>query len=259
MRIALSVEYDGTDFFGWQMQRENRSVQELLSGAVAAVADHPITVFGSGRTDTGVHASQQIAHFDTESIRGPRQWLLGINSNLPSDIAVRWVGPVESDFDARRSALWRRYRYLIFQHPLRSALMRRRTWWVREPLDCAAMTAAAATWIGENDFSAFRAAGCQSNSPMRHLIAVKVDKDGPLISIEFKANAFLQHMVRNLVGVLAEIGSGKAKPGWAAEVLASRDRTRAGVAAPPQGLNLIAVGYPEAYGIPTSDDSTSHL
>jgi tRNA pseudouridine38-40 synthase len=259
MRIALSVEYDGTDFVGWQTQRENRSVQEQLSGAVAVVADHPVTIFGSGRTDAGVHASQQIAHFDTESIRDPRQWLLGINSNLPPDIAVRWVGSVESNFDARRSALWRRYRYLIFQHSLRSALMRRRSWWIREPLDCAAMTAAAAAWIGENNFSAFRAAGCQSITPMRHLIAVRVSKDGPVMSIEFKANAFLQHMVRNFVGVLAKIGSGKEEPSWAADVLASRDRTQAGVAAPPQGLSLIEVAYPTRYGIPKSVDASLPL
>ena len=137
--------------------------------------------------------------------------------------------------------------------------MRRRTWWIREPLDCAAMTAAAAAWIGENDFSAFRAAGCQSKTPMRRLIAVRVSKDGPLVSIEFKANAFLQHMVRNFVGVLAEVGSGRAQAGWAAEVLASRDRTQAGVAAPPQGLSLIEVAYPEAYGIPKPDDQTMSL
>ena len=135
MRIALGLEYDGTDFVGWQSQRDSRSVQEQLARAISAVADHPVLVSGSGRTDAGVHAAQQIAHFDTQAQRESRQWLLGINSNLPDDIAVQWVSAVESDFDARRSALWRRYRYLIQQSHVRSALSRRQTWWLREPLD----------------------------------------------------------------------------------------------------------------------------
>jgi tRNA pseudouridine38-40 synthase len=254
VRIALGLEYDGTDFVGWQTQRDSRSIQQHLTEAIAAVADHPLTVSGSGRTDAGVHAAQQVAHFDTHALRAPRQWLLGINSNLPPDIAVQWVQEVEADFDARRSALWRRYRYLIRQHPVRSALCRRRTWWFRESLDCGAMTAAASAWLGENDFSAFRAAGCQSSTPMRRLLSVGIQTDGSIIAFEFKANAFLQHMVRNFVGVLVGVGSGKEVPRWAAEVLAGRDRTLGGIAAPPQGLTLMEVAYPERFNIPSVPD-----
>ena len=256
MHIALGLEYDGTDFVGWQSQRDSRSVQELLSLAIAEVADHPISVSGSGRTDAGVHAAAQIAHFDTEARRDPRQWLLGINANLPADIAVQWVKEVNPDFDARRSALWRRYRYLVQQRGSRSALSRRRTWWLRDSLDCGAMTAAAAAWLGENDFSAFRAAGCQSSSPMRRLISVGIQRRESLIALEFTANAFLQHMVRNLVGVLVAIGTGKAAQSWAAEVLASRDRTQGGVTAPSQGLMLMEVAYPEHFDLPAFPDDS---
>ena len=250
MRIALGLEYDGTDFVGWQSQLDSRSVQELLSLAIAEVADHPVSVSGSGRTDAGVHAAQQIAHFDTEARREPRQWLLGINANLPADIAVQWVKEVQPDFDARRSALWRRYRYLLQQLSSRSALSRRRTWWLRDSLDCGAMTAAAAAWLGENDFSAFRAAGCQSSTPMRRLLSIGIQRHDSLIALEFTANAFLQHMVRNFVGVLVKIGTGQASRSWAAEVLASRDRTQGGVAAPSQGLTLMEVAYPEHFNLP---------
>ena len=252
VRIALGLEYDGTDFVGWQSQRDSRSVQESLAVAIAAVADHPVLVSGSGRTDAGVHAAQQIAHFDTEAQREPRQWLLGINSNLPADIAVQWVTRVEPDFDARRSALRRRYCYRIQQRSVRSALSRRRTWWLRDSLDCAAMTAAASSWLGENDFSAFRAAGCQSSTPMRRLMAVGIRQRESMLELEFTANAFLQHMVRNLVGVLVEVGTGKEAPSWAAEVLAGRDRTLGGIAAPPHGLTLMEVIYPERFGLPTA-------
>ncbi len=259
MRIALGLEYDGTDFVGWQAQRDERSVQQTLSEAISVVADHRVTVAGSGRTDAGVHALQQVAHFDTESQREERQWLLGINSNLSADIAVQWVRLVDGSFDARRSALWRRYRYLIMQRSVRSALMHRRTWWLRENLDCGAMSAAATNWLGENDFSAFRAAGCQSSTPMRRLMVVGIHELDSLISFEFTANAFLQHMVRNIVGVLVKIGTGAAPPAWGADVLSGRDRTRGGVAAPPQGLTLMEVGYPARFEIPLPQDAWSGL
>ena len=254
MRIALGLEYDGTDFVGWQKQRDGRSVQELLGLAIASVADHPIIVAGSGRTDAGVHALQQVAHFDSDADRDDRQWLLGINSNLPPDIAVQWVRRVDDGFDARRSAVWRRYRYLVLQRQVRSALVNRRTWWIRESLDCSAMTAAAVFWLGENDFSAFRAAGCQSSTPMRRLMDVSIAPRDGIIALEFRANAFLQHMVRNFVGVLVKIGSGAKPPDWAGQVLASLDRTQGGVAAPPQGLTLMEVGYPENLGLPVPVD-----
>jgi tRNA pseudouridine38-40 synthase len=254
-RIALGLEYDGTDFVGWQIQPSGRSVEGVLAAAVSSVANETVIVHGSGRTDAGVHAAHQVAHFDSSAPRTERQWLLGINSNLPPDVAIRWVREVPREFDARRSAVKRRYRYSIQRQPSRPALARNRVWWLREQLDCAAMTAAALHWLGEHDFSAFRAAGCQAKSPMRRLLAVQIASgargDGELVTLEFTANAFLQHMVRNLVGVLVAIGHGDAPPEAAARILASRDRTAAGVAAPPGGLALVQVSYPERYGLPT--------
>jgi tRNA pseudouridine38-40 synthase len=256
-RIAICVEYDGTEFVGWQIQQHGRTVEGALAQAVSAVADEDVVVHGSGRTDAGVHALAQVAHFEASAMRTERQWLLGINSKLPPDVAVRWVRDVPSEFDARRSALQRRYRYSILQQAARPALARNRVWWVREPLDCAAMTAAALHWLGEHDFSSFRAAGCQSKSPMRRLTTVRVARearaDGVLIALEFSANAFLQHMVRNLVGLLAAIGRGELPPEAAADVLAMRDRTAAGVAAPPGGLALVEVLYPAHYALPRSE------
>ena len=258
-RIALGLEYDGTDFVGWQIQRIGRSVEAALAAAVQAVANEPVTVHGAGRTDAGVHAAQQVAHFDTSAARTERQWLLGINSNLPPDVAVRWVREVPATFDARRSALRRRYRYSVLQQPTRPALARARVWWIREPLDAAAMTAASLHWLGEHDFSAFRAAGCQAKSPLRRLTAVRIARaaraEGVLWQLDFTANAFLQHMVRNLVGALVEIGRGDLQPAAAGEMLASRDRTQAAVAAPPTGLTLLEVLYPEHYQLPSMGDA----
>lgn len=252
-RIALGVEYDGTDFIGWQLQREGRSVQAALEAAVGSVADAPVTIHAAGRTDAGVHAAQQVVHFDTEAARSPRQWVLGINANLPDDVAVRWAREVDDGFDARRSAVWRRYRYRILQQATRSALERRRSWWIRETLDVAAMTTAAVAWLGENDFSAFRAAGCQSKTPMRRLIALEFAHEGPVLAIDFKANAFLQHMVRNLVGALVEIGRGAQPPSWARALMSGRDRTLGGVTAPPQGLTLVEVAYPAEFALPADE------
>lgn len=252
-RVALGLEYDGTDFVGWQEQRNGRSVQARLAAAVTEVANEPIAVHGAGRTDAGVHAGGQVVHFDTSAQRTPRQWVLGVNSNLPDDIAVHWAREVAGDFDARRSAIWRLYRYRVLQQETRSALARRRSWWVREALDHAAMATASVAWLGENDFSAFRAAGCQSSSPMRRLLAVGVRVKGRVLELEFRANAFLHHMVRNLVGVLVDIGRGNAPVEWAAELMRSGDRKLGGVTAPPQGLTLVHVHYPERYGLPDGD------
>jgi tRNA pseudouridine38-40 synthase len=258
-RIALGLEYDGTDFVGWQIQRAGRSVEAALAAAVQAVANEATPVHGAGRTDAGVHAAQQVAHFDTNAERSERQWLLGINSNLPPDVAVRWVREVPSTFDARRSALRRRYRYSVLEQPTRPALARSRVWWIREPLDAAAMTAASLHWLGEHDFSAFRAAGCQAKTPMRRLLAVRIARaaraGGVLWQLDFTANAFLQHMVRNLVGALVEIGRGDLQPAAAGAMLASRDRTQAAVAAPPGGLALLEVLYPEHYRLPSVGDA----
>ena len=194
-RIAVGLEYDGTDFVGWQAQRTGRTIQGAVEAAVSEVADQRIGVTGAGRTDAGVHADLQVAHFDTDARRTPRQWLLGINSNLPQDVVVNWVQPVENGFNARRSATARRYRYRILERATRSALLRHRSWWRRETLDCAAMTSAATGLLGERDFSAYRAAGCQSRTPVRRLTSVRVYRADELLYLEFVANAFLQHMV----------------------------------------------------------------
>jgi tRNA pseudouridine38-40 synthase len=253
-RIALGLEYDGTEFIGWQTQRAGRSVQSVLAEAVSRVANERVAVRACGRTDAGVHASYQVVDFDTAASRRGRQWVLGINSNLPADVAVHWAKQVPDEFDARRSALARRYRYLFQVCPVRPVLLRRRAWWMREPLDCAAMLEAGVHWLGERDFSAFRAAGCQSSTAMRRMISVGVRRRGRLVGVEFTANAFLLHMVRNMAGVLAEIGRGKAEPIWAAEVLAGRDRRRAGVTAPPWGLTLADIEYPQRFELPAATD-----
>jgi len=252
-RIALGIEYDGSEFFGWQAQRGQRSVQAELAAAVAKVADERVVVHGAGRTDTGVHALQQVVHFSTSAARSPRQWVLGVNANLPGDVRVQWATPVAEDFDARRSALFRRYRYLLLEANVDSPLLRRRVWRVRDPLHVPSMSAAAVAWLGENDFSSFRAAGCQSRTPMRRLIAVSVARRGRLVAIEFTANAFLHHMVRNFVGALVAIGTGRASVAWAGELLAARDRRLGAQTAPAQGLTLIDVGYPERYAIPPAE------
>jgi tRNA pseudouridine38-40 synthase len=257
-RIALGLEYDGTDFIGWQIQPTGRSVEGALKAAVGFVAGEPTVVRGAGRTDAGVHALQQVAHFDTAAVRTPRQWMLGINSNLPPDIAIRWVQEVPDTFDARRSAVSRRYRYTILQQAPRSAILRKRAWWLRQPLDCAAMTAAAASWLGEHDFSSFRGTGCQARSPMRRVTAITIAQQtlthATVLTLEFTANAFLLHMVRNFVGTLVAIGSGELAPADAATILERRDRGAAGVTAPPEGLALVEVLYPAQFGLTRYDD-----
>ncbi len=250
MRLALGIEYDGCAYNGWQRQRVGRGVQEVLEHCVAQVADHDVDVICAGRTDTGVHASGQVGHFDTESVRSMRGWLLGINSALPDDISVRWVQPVDDEFHARFSALSRSYRYRILNTLVRSALERDRCWWVYQPLDAAAMHRAGQHLLGEHDFSAFRAAGCQANTPNRELQSLSVERDGDWITLEVSGNAFLQHMVRNITGTLVAVGSGQQPEAWVGEVLASRDRKRAGITAPPQGLTLTRVDYPASFGLP---------
>lgn len=249
MRIAIGIEYDGTAYNGWQRQASGVGVQERLEEALSRVADHPVDAVCAGRTDTGVHAAGQVAHFDTSSQRSLRGWLLGVNSNLPDDISVSWACEVEDGFHARFSATSRSYEYRILNRLQRSALHRHCAWWVHEPLDAGRMQEAATALVGKHDFSAFRAAGCQARTAIREITALEVVRDGDWLTIAVTANAFLQHMVRNIVGTLAAIGRGDERPGWAAEVLESRDRTRAGMAAPPHGLTLVAVTYAPEFGI----------
>jgi len=250
MRIALGIEYDGTAYNGWQRQKIGRGVQELVENALSKVADHPVTVVCSGRTDTGVHASGQVIHFDTAAERSEQSWTLGTNSQLPEDINVSWARSVCADFNARFRATSRTYRYLILNSRVRSSLFRHRVWCVHEPLQEREMQLAADYLLGEHDFSAFRAAGCQASTAIRTLSCLDVRRYGNWLAITVTANAFLQHMVRNITGTLVAVGKGERSPHWMREILAGQDRTVAGIAAPAQGLTLVQVIYPESFAIP---------
>lgn len=259
MRIALGVEYDGTSYNGWQRQKSGIGVQERLEEALSFVANEAIDVTCAGRTDTGVHASGQVVHFDTSVERSERSWVLGANSNLPPDINLTWARAVDDEFHARYTALSRSYRYHILNRLQRSALYRHRAWWVHQPLDAGRMHEAAQVLLGEHDFSAYRAAGCQSSTAIREITSIAVRRNDHWVTLEVTANAFLQHMVRNITGTLVAIGLGEAPVSWAGAVLESLDRTAGGVAAPPHGLTLVAVEYPAALGIPppADDDRTA--
>lgn len=254
MRIAMGIEYDGTDFCGWQVQAGGlRTVEGVLAQAVARVADHPVILRCAGRTDTGVHALGQVIHFDTQAYRPLRAWVLGCNVNLPADVNVCWARLVGEDFHARFSATARHYRYDILNCATRSALHRNRVVWSHWPLDECRMQEAALALVGTHDFSSYRALGCQAKNPVRTLQYVDIQRCGERISIKLGANAFLYHMVRNIVGVLMAIGRGDRPVAWAAEILELRDRTRGGVTAPPQGLYLSQVEYPAHFGLPQGD------
>ena len=250
MRIALGVEYDGSGFHGWQRQIGVRSVQACLEEAVSRVADHPVGIVCAGRTDTGVHATGQVVHFDSEAQRSERSWVLGTNVNLPPDVAVTWAQPVQDDFHARFSAQARQYHYEILNRAFRSAINRDRRVWEHRQLDVARMHQAAQTLLGEHDFSSYRALACQAKSPVRTVHELDVSRVGQCVTIRIRANAFLHHMVRNIAGVLIAIGCGERPLAWAGEVLELRDRTLGGVTAPPRGLYLTKVEYPERFGIP---------
>lgn len=257
MRWAMGVEYDGSAFCGWQMQGQGRTVQGCLTAAVAKVADHPVALHCAGRTDAGVHASGQVVHFDTDADRTERSWVLGTNVNLPDDVSVAWARPVADEFHARFSATGRHYRYEILNRPTRSSLERDRAVWSHRPLDERLMAEAASDLVGEHDFSSFRAIACQAKSPVRTVYYLDVDRQGQRISVRIGANAFLHHMVRNIAGVLIAIGEGRRPATWVRELLEVRDRTRGGVTAPPQGLYLVGVDYPEHFGIPPPGASGS--
>lgn len=250
MRLALGVEYDGSQFAGWEGQPGRRTVQETVEAALSRVADRPVRVVCAGRTDAGVHAWGQVVHFDAPAYRAERAWLLGGNANLPPDVSLTWARPVPEHFDARRSALRRHYRYLVYNHPLRPALLRDRVCWECRPLEVERMQAGGAFLLGEHDFSAFRAAACQARSPVRRVERLEVTRRGRLIAIDVVANAFLHHMVRNIAGVLMAIGLGKEPTQWARRVLEGRDRRLAGVTAEPQGLCLVGVEYPSRFQTP---------
>lgn len=251
MRIAIGIEYDGSLFKGWQRQRHAvDTVQAAVEQALARVAAHPVRVVCAGRTDSGVHAVGQVAHFDTEAVREPRNWVLGTNVNLPPTVSLSWAKRVDDDFHARFSAESRSYRYLILNRPTRSSLLAARATWVHKPLDADRMHQAGQALVGTHDFSSYRAMGCQAKSPVRTLHRLNVTRFGELIELRVHANAFLHHMIRNIAGVLIAVGRGERDLAWAAEVLALRDRTLGGVTAPPDGLYFERVWYPDSFAIP---------
>ena len=250
MRIALGVEYDGTDFSGWQRLSHRPTVQGALEKALSKVADAPIEVACAGRTDAGVHGRCQVVHFDTQAMRDMRGWALGACTNLPTSVAVLWAQPVADDFHARFSARSRRYCYRILNRPVRPALAARYVTWEREPLDAARMHEAAQVLLGEHDFSAFRAMACQAAHARRAVLRVSVRRDHEEVVMEIEANAFLHHMVRNIVGSLLPIGRGQQPVSWMAELLAGRNREVAGPTAPPTGLSFIGPRYEARWGLP---------
>lgn len=249
MRIALGVEYDGSQYHGWQAQTGLRTIQQAIESALSRIADEPVTVVCAGRTDTGVHATNQVIHFDCEKERTIRSWIHGANSFLPKDICVRWGRQMPEDFNARYSALSRRYRYVIYNASVRPALLRSNLSWQYRLLDHAAMSLAADHLIGENDYTSFRSMECQSNTPMRNVYNLHVTRVGDLVLIDITANAFLHHMVRNIAGVLIAVGSGKKPVEWVKEVLHAKDRRLGAETAPPYGLYLVEVSYPKEYGV----------
>ena len=250
-RIALGLEYDGSDFSGWQSQTDALGVQTVVERALSEIANHPVKVVAAGRTDTGVHAAMQVVHFDTESVRSERNWMLGGAAHLPGSVSILWTRDVPDSFHARFSAQARGYRYFILNRGPRPALARQRTSWVRDALDENRMREGAALLVGQHDFSSFRAAECQARSPIRHLYDIRIERRGEIIELAVTANAFLHHMVRNIAGVLIAVGRGDRPVEWISEVLEARDRTKGGVTAPPGGLYLASVRYPAAFGLPS--------
>jgi tRNA pseudouridine38-40 synthase len=253
MRIALGIEYNGQGFYGWQKQDNLPTVQGCLEIALSQIADEPIQVFCAGRTDAGVHAAGQVVHFETQARRDPRAWVSGTNTYLPTATAVCWSYEVDDEFHARYSALSRCYQYIIDRRPVRPALLAGKVTWHYGPLNIAAMQEAGNYLIGEHNFSAFRSSECESKSPVRHLQSLTVICSHDYIVIQVRANAFLHHMVRNIVGTLLKIGAGLEKPVWARQVLDSQDRKKAGATAPAAGLYLTQVDYPSRYVFPRGE------
>jgi tRNA pseudouridine38-40 synthase len=250
MRIALGLEYAGMSFTGWQSQPDGRGAQDALERALAAIAGARIGTIAAGRTDTGVHASSQVVHFDTDVARPATAWVRGVNSHLPSDIAVLWAQPVAQDFHARFSATARHYTYLLVNRAVRPALLAGRVGWYHRSLDVAAMREAALMLVGTHDFSAFRAAECQAKSPVKTLSVVALDADDDCLRFDFTADAFLHHMIRNIVGALVHVGAAKERASWVAQLLAGRDRTRAAPTFAADGLYFCGADFDARWGLP---------
>jgi tRNA pseudouridine38-40 synthase len=256
MRIALGVEYDGSHFCGWQTQAQGCAVQDALERALAEVAGEPVGTICAGRTDAGVHALSQVVHFDTAAERPDTAWVRGVNALLPAPCAVNWSRPVAQDFHARYSAVSRTYRYLLLNHPVRPAAEHARVGWFHLPLDLERMRRAARLLAGEHDFSAFRSSECQARSPVRTLTRLDIKRNADYLVFEFCGNAFLHHMVRNIVGCLVYVGKGKYPPEWMGEVLAGRDRGRAAPTFEAAGLYLARVEYDARWGLPETPRAT---
>ncbi len=255
-RIALGLEYDGSRYSGWQAQAHASGIQTAVESALSFVADHPVSVIAAGRTDAGVHASMQVVHFDTTVERTERGWAMGANTNLDDSISVLWMRQVPDDFSARYSALARSYRYIILNRVPRPSLLRERVCWIRETLDDQLMHVAAQHLVGRHDFSSFRAAECQSPSAVRQLYRIDVSRHHEYVIIDVTANAFLHHMVRNIAGVLIDVGRGDEGADWPLKVLQARNRNEGGVTAPAAGLYLFGVMYPDVLKLPCRPSSS---
>ncbi|WP_404377527.1 tRNA pseudouridine(38-40) synthase TruA [Vreelandella aquamarina] len=249
-RLAMGIEYDGSRFCGFQRLKHAASVQQAIEDALAKVAGAPVRIHASGRTDSGVHATRQVIHFDPPVQRTEKAWIFGANANLPRDAAVRWVKPVSDDFHSRLGALARRYRYIFLNQISRPVLERANVTWCRDPLDAEAMHRAAQALVGEHDFSSFRAAGCQSKTPWRQMHFVEVKRYGPLVVIDIQGNAFLHHMIRNIAGALASVGRGVQDEGYIERLLALKNRRAGDVTAPACGLHFVDSIYDERFALP---------
>ena len=249
-KLALGVEYDGAAYCGWQRQHHSPSVQQHLEQALSFVADQPVSLVCAGRTDTGVHACEQVVHFETSAERNDRSWLLGTNCRLPHDIRVLWVQAVDSAFHARFSAIARSYRYIIHNAQVPSAIFHNKVCWEHRQLDHVKMQQAAQHLVGRHDFSSFRAAGCQAKSPIREIEYLDVTRNGNMIYLDIKANAFLHHMVRNIAGSLMRIGQGEQTVEWLADVLQHKDRRLAAMTASAGGLYFMRAFYPSQFTLP---------
>lgn len=252
-KIALRLEYEGTEYHGWQNQTQLLTIQSCVENALSRVANEPISVVCAGRTDKGVHALGQIIHFVTTASRTLDNWIRGGNTNLPNNITIRGGKMVDETFHARYSATARCYTYVIYNHPIRSSIFERKATWHYKHLDEQNMHTAGAYLLGEHDFSSFRGIDCQAKTPIRTIQTLNVSRRQNFIILDIKANAFLHHMVRNIAGVLMIIGEGKKPPQWAKEVLVAQDRKAASITAPPNGLYLMEVEYPEQFGIPNNE------
>ncbi len=249
-KIAACIEYDGSKFRGWQFQVGQPTVQEAVESAISSIANHPVTVHCAGRTDTGVHACGQIVHFESNSNRSDRAWVMGTNSQLPQGVSVLWTKKVSDEFHARFSTLSREYRYVILNRSVRPSYLAKRVSWHVRDLDTQRMNESAKRLLGKHDFSAFRSSRCKNKVPTKTIFRIQVNRKQEWVWIDVKADGFLHHMVRNIAGTLIAIGCGDQKLDWVQEVLASRDRTQAGITAPADGLYFVRVNYSSDFGLP---------